>query len=242
MNDHLAFALLVVLPYVAVATLVGASFWRYRRLPFTYSALSTQFLENHHQFWASLAFHWGVLLVLGGHLVAFLVPGQILAWNADPYRLAILEITAMVGGLLALAGIAGYIARLIFHPRVRVVTSRMDVVLLALLAGQILTGIIIALWYPWGSSWYAAVMAPYLWSLVTLSPDAGAVAAMPLLVQTHVLGAWLLIIIFPFTRLVHLLVAPFSYAFWKQQHQRWYADRRLVRTGGRATTRTQARS
>lgn len=242
MNDNLAFALLVVLPYVAIATLVGASIWRYRRLPFTYSALSTQFLENHHQFWASLAFHWGVLLVLGGHLVAFLVPGHILAWNADPYRLLTLEITAMVGGLLALAGIAGYIARRILHPRIRVVTSRMDIILLLLLAAQIVTGIAIALWYPWGSSWYAAVMAPYLWSLATLGPDPGPIAAMPTLVLLHVLGAWLLVIVFPFTRLVHLLVAPFSYAFWKQQHQRWYADRRTVRSSGRGTTQAQPRS
>ena len=72
-------------------------------------------------------------------------------------------------------------------------------------------GIWIAVELRWGSQWYAAVMVPYLRSIFTLDPNISAVSAMPIAVQLHVIGAFLFILLIPFTRLVHFLVAPFHY-------------------------------
>ena len=67
-------------------------------------------------------------------------------------------------------------------------------------------------------------MAPYLWSVVKLSPTVEYVSAMPWLVKIHVINAFLLISFFPFTRLVHILVTPNPYLWRKRQVVRWYTD------------------
>jgi nitrate reductase gamma subunit len=68
-------------------------------------------------------------------------------------------------------------------------------------------------------------MTPYLWSLVRLSPDLGPVAALPFAVKLHVVNAYLVIGLFPFTRLVHVLVVPNPYLWRRPQVVRWYRRR-----------------
>ena len=96
-----------MLPYVAVV--VAA--WSRRSsgiagTRISCTSQSTQFLENRLHFWALVPFHAGILVVLVGHVVAFLVPQGVLAWNAAPARLYVLEAMALAAGLLALAGFA----------------------------------------------------------------------------------------------------------------------------------------
>ena len=44
-------------------------------------------------------------------------------------------------------------------------------------------GVSMAIFYPWGSSWFASNLAPYLWSIFLLNPEINYVAAMPWLVK-----------------------------------------------------------
>jgi nitrate reductase gamma subunit len=97
-----------------------------------------------------------------------------------------------------------------------------DWVIFALLMVQLLTGIEVALRYPWGSSWFAASATPYLWSLLNLNPDISYIAPMPFSVKLHIVNAYVLILLFPFTRLVHILVVPNPYLWRKPQVVRWY--------------------
>ncbi len=211
-----------VLPYVAIFTFLLVSIQRYRGRAFTYSSLSSQFLENREHFYGLVPFHYGILVVLTGHVVAFLVPRGLLAWNAQPVRLYILEASALVFGLLTLVGLLLIILRRLTHPPVRVVTTWADWVVLALLLVQVLSGVYIAIAFPWGSSWFASIAAPYLWSLVRLAPDLGAMAVLPVWVKVHAANAFVLILFFPFTRLVHVLVVPNPYLWRKPQVVRWY--------------------
>jgi nitrate reductase gamma subunit len=219
-----------ILPYVALATFFLVSIQRYRGRAFTYSSLSSQFLENREHFYGLVPFHYGILVVLGGHVVAFLVPRSVLAWNAQPLRLYILEATALVFGLLTLVGLVLIVLRRLTHPPVRVVTTAADWVVLAVLLVQVLSGVYIAIAYPWGSSWFASIAAPYLWSLVRFTPDLAAMAMLPAWVKLHVANAFVLILLFPFTRLVHVLVVPNPYLWRKPQVVRWY--RRPAATRG----------
>jgi nitrate reductase gamma subunit len=210
------------LPYVAFFVFFLVTIRRYRLRAFTYSSLSSQFLENRQHFWGLVPFHYGILVVLTGHLVAFLVPRWILLWNSDPLRLYILEASALVFGMLTVVGLGAAVVRRITVSKVKVVTSPMDWVLLALLIIEVVAGVAVALVHPWGSSWFAATAAPYLWSLLTLNPDISYVTPMPWLVKLHIINAYLLILLFPFTRLVHILVAPTPYLWRKPQVVRWY--------------------
>ncbi len=214
--------LFVVLPYAAIVVCAVATVERYRRHSFSCTSQSSQFLENRLHFWALVPFHAGILIVAAGHLVAFLLPRGVLAWNAVPMRWYVVETATLAAGVLALGGFGLIILRRASVVAVRLGTSRLDWVVYALLLAQLATGVGLAMRYPWGSSWFAAAAAPYLWSLARLQPDVTLVAAMPLLVRAHIVGAWLLLAVFPFSRLVHILVVPNPYLWRAPQVIRWY--------------------
>lgn len=211
-----------VLPYLALGLFFLGTIWRYRTQSFTYSSLSSQFLENQQHFWAVVPFHYGILVVLTGHVIGFLVPRAVLAWNGHPLRLYILEITALVFGLMSLIGLLAVLLRRGSDRKLKRVTSRLDWIIYALLGVQIASGVGLAIFVPWGSSWFAAAAAPYLWSIARLNPDTSFVAGLPWLVKLHLLNAWLVIGLFPFTRLVHILVIPNMYLWRKVQVVRWW--------------------
>lgn len=219
--------LFVVLPYVALFTAVAGMACRYWKQPRTISSFSSQLLENRQQFWAVVLFHYGVLATLIGHGIGLLWPRQVLAWNAKPVRLYVLEAIAIALGTTAFLGIALAIRRRVSTPRLWAVTSIADWLILALLFAQLLSGLAIAFFLPWGAYWYHASAVPYLHSIFTFRPDAAYVAAMPLIVKLHVTGAWLLVLAIPFTRLAHMLVAPLPYLFRKPQVMRWNVARSL---------------
>ncbi len=217
--DQILFA---VLPYLSILTFLLVTIQRYRHQSFSYSSLSSQFLENRHHFWGLVPFHYGILAVTAGHLAGFLLPEHLLAWNSVPARLYATEIGGLVFALLATLGLSAGMVRRWTDPKVRVVTSTSDWIICWMLLAQMVSGIGIAVFYSWGSSWFAASAAPYLWSLVTLAPEIQYVASMPWLVKAHVVGAFVLIGFFPFTRLVHILVIPNPYLWRRPQVVRWW--------------------
>jgi nitrate reductase gamma subunit len=221
--------LFVVFPYVAVIVFVFGAAYRYRQKGFTISSLSSQFLEGKQLFWGTIPFHIGVLVVFVGHLVAFLLPRATLAWNSIPLRLIALEVTAFVFGLSMLIGLAALMFRRLTNPRIRAVTTRMDIAIELLLLGQVVLGCWIALGFRWGSSWFAADLSPYLWSLVTLTPETGAVFALPWVIKLHIAGAFAIAFMVPFTRLVHFVVAPLHYIVRPYQQVIWNWDRKAIR-------------
>ena len=208
-------------PYVALVLAIVVSILRFVWKPFSYSSLSSQFLENKQLFWGSGLWHWGIVWVLTGHLVAFLIPGQILTWNSAPFRLYLLEFTGLTAALLALVGIVALMVRRHTNSRVKVVTTAMDWILLGFLLLQVTTGIDTALRYRWGSSWYASNAAPYLWSLLSLSPRPELIVPLPWLPKIHILSGFSVILLIPFTRLVHFLVVPIFYYWRKPQVVIW---------------------
>lgn len=221
--------LLVVFPYVAVVVFVAGIVYRYRRKGFTISSLSSQFLEGRALFWGTIPFHIGILALFFGHLVAFALPDTLLAWNSRPVRLLLLEGSALVFGLATLIGLAALMARRFTNPRIRAVTTPMDVGIEVLLLAQIVLGVWIAVGYRWGSSWFASDLTPYLRSLATLSPETSAVFAMPWIVKLHVVGAFAILFMIPFTRLAHVIVAPLNYLVRPYQQVIWNWNRRTIR-------------
>ncbi|MCL4279690.1 MAG: respiratory nitrate reductase subunit gamma, partial [Ignavibacteriaceae bacterium] len=98
-----------------------------------------------------------------------------------------------------------------------------------LILSQIFLGLWIAYGYRWGSSWFAAVLSPYLMSIFTLDPQITAVTNLPLVIQLHIAIAFLIVLLIPFSRLVHLLVPPLSYLWRPYQKVIWYWNRKKIR-------------
>jgi nitrate reductase gamma subunit len=215
-----------VFPYVAVALFLVISIWRYRKNAYTVSSLSSQFLESKKLFWGSVPFHLGILTLFFGHLIGFLIPRQVMIWNESPLRLLVLEVTGLTAGLLTLTGLVLLVWRRLTSDRLKPVTSKLDIVLYAVLLFEIVTGLWVAVGQRWGSAWYVHVLAPYLKSLFLFQPDVKLVADLPLVIKLHVVGAFVLFGLFSFTRLMHILVAPVPYLWRRVQLVIWNRDRR----------------
>jgi len=232
----------VVFPYIVIVVFLVAAIYRYRSSSFGFSSLSSQFLEGKQGFWGTVPFHWAILLLFLGHLVMFLFPDAVLLFNSNPVRLIAHEAVAFTFGIVAFVGLLVLIARRLSNARLRVVTSPMDLVIELLLLVQIFLGCWIALGYRWGSSWFAADLSPYLWSIFQLDPQANAVNAMPLVIKLHIIGAFLILLLVPFSRLVHFLVAPLPYIWRPYQVVIWYWDRKYIRRPDRAWAEERPRN
>ncbi len=222
--------LFIVLPYLALTIFFIGTIYRYRNVKFQISSLSSEFLEGKRLFWGSVPFHWGMLFLFFGHLIAFLIPKSVLLWNSHPVRLLVLEVAAFAFGLSMFVGLANLIYRRWTNDRIRVVTSWMDHVVELLLVAQVFLGLWIAYEFRWGSSWFASSLTPYLWSIFLLEPRIDAVVAMPLVVQLHIIGAYLIVLMFPFSRLMHALVAPIDYLWRPYQRVIWNWNKDNVRS------------
>lgn len=221
--------LFIALPYVAITVFLIGTVYRYRGTKFKFSSLSSEFLEGKKLFFGSVPFHYGIIFLFFGHLVAFLFPREVLLWNDQPVRLLILEISAFIFGISAFVGMFLLIIRRKTHPRIQMVSTKMDLIIEILILSQIFLGLWIAYGYRWGSSWFAAVLSPYLMSIFTLDPQITAVTNLPLVIQLHIAIAFLIVLLIPFSRLVHLLVPPLSYLWRPYQKVIWYWNRKKIR-------------
>lgn len=213
-----------VLPYVVVVLAIAVAVLRWKMHPFSVSSLSSQLLESRQLYWGSVPFHWGLAVILVAHLAALILPEGFELWNGDPARLYLLEITGLALAAWAGFGLAVLLYRRFRSPRIRRVTRWTDLLVLAIIGAQIVTGMWMAAGYRWGSFWGTAVMVPYVRSLITLSPDSGYIEPLPLVLKLHVLGFFAFVAVLPFTRLVHIFTLPLGYL--TRPWQRVVANRR----------------
>jgi nitrate reductase gamma subunit len=198
-------------PYAVAVLAVIVTALRWRRAAFTVSSLSSQLLESRLLYWGSVPFHWGLSLILVGHLAGLLVPGGIEAWNGRPVRLYVLEATGLVLALWAGFGLIVLVYRRLTSARIRAVTTPMDLVVLAVIGVQIFSGVWVAVAHRWGSAWGPGVLGSYVRSLLVLQPEPGYVDPLPLMVKVHVLAFFVFLGLFPFSRLVHIVTLPVQY-------------------------------
>jgi len=214
-----------VFPYVALALAVAVGIYRYGIDRYSWSSQSSQFLESRALYWGSVPWHYAILLILLAHLLAVLFPTGWGVLLGRPVRLYLLEVTGMVLGSATVLAVVLLLLRRVLDERIAAVTSRMDWLVLALLLVQVVTGLYIAFTLRWGGVWYVHTVAPWLRSLVILQPDIQYLAAMPLVVKLHAFNAFLLIAVFPFSRLVHVVSVPLSYLTRPYQVVVWYRNR-----------------
>jgi respiratory nitrate reductase gamma subunit len=207
----------VILPYLAIATFVVGHVWRFKRDQFTWTTRSTQLLESR---WLKLGgplFHFGLLAVIGGHVIGILIPQSLTDWlgiSETTYRV-FSAVMGTLAGTAMLAGLVILIVRRLRDPRVAATTRSMDVAVMALLAFMVATG----MWNTVvqnlinGGYNYRQTVSPWFRGLFLLDPKASLMTrgAIPLSYQLHAAGGWLLIMIWPFSRLVHAWSVPFGY-------------------------------
>jgi nitrate reductase gamma subunit len=203
--------LFIVLPYAALALFLFVTPYRYFSNRLTWSAYSTQFLEGKTLYWGSNAWHYGIIPIVIAHLPGIIAPDATKAVLANRQALILLESIGLGLGLFALFGCLVLAVRRAKTPMLKSVTSVGDWVLLSLLAVQAATGVYTGLFMRWGSQWYLHTAVPYLHSLLVFNPQVEYMADFPLVFKLHAAGAFLIVGLLPFTKLVHLLFLPVAF-------------------------------
>jgi nitrate reductase gamma subunit len=207
------FLLWVALPYLCIASFTVGHIWRYRRDQFMWTARSTQLLERNLLMIGSVLFHLGMLAAIGGHLLGILVPRS--ATEAVGISDGAYHWLAVMGGLaasaLVAAGIAVLAHRRLTVDRVAATTLRSDRILYPLLVLTIVAGIAATIETVADRYAYRETVSPWFRGIFALQPDGALMAEARFVFQLHVVTAWLLFAIWPFTRLVHVWSVPVTY-------------------------------
>ena len=204
-----------IYPYIALTVLILGSIARYERDPFTWKTSSSQLLRRKQLVIGSSLFHVGVLIIFFGHLVGLLTPIQV--FDALGIGHGFKQVLAVVAG-----GIAGVMALvgglMLFHrrwtdPRIRKTSSFADIAILALLLIQLVLGlgtIFVSLQHLDGHE-MTTFMA---WALGIFTFDGQAasyISEAALIFKIHLFLGLTIFLLFPFTRLVHMLSVPLRY-------------------------------
>ncbi|MFF2516518.1 respiratory nitrate reductase subunit gamma [Streptomyces sp. NPDC058086] len=205
----------VVLPYVALAVFILGHVWRYRYDKFGWTTRSSQLYESRLLRIGSPLFHFGILVVLLGHIGGLVIPKS---WTETA---GISEHTYHIGAVVlgTIAGVAtvGGLAILIYRRRtvgpVFSATTRNDKAMYVSLALTIVLGLsaTVAANVVGGGYDYRETISPWFRSIFYLQPEPDLMADAPVLFQLHAISALLLFAFWPFTRLVHMLTAPVGY-------------------------------
>jgi nitrate reductase gamma subunit len=206
----------IILPYVAIATFVVGTWWRYRADQFGWTSGSTQLFEQKILGWAGPMFHYGALAAVGGHVIGLMIPKsftEAVGISENTYRW-FSAIAGAVAGVVCVIGFVGLVYRRSTNVRVRRTTSRTDLLVYSLLVVLIGMGCYMTIGHnlitktPYD---YRDSMSLWWRSLFKLQPDVEAVQDANAVYQVHAIVAWAFWAMFPFSRLVHAWSIPLQY-------------------------------
>jgi nitrate reductase gamma subunit len=206
-----------VLPYLVVVVLVGGTVWRYRYDKFGWTTRSSELHESRLLRIGSPLFHFGLLVVIAGHVIGLVVPK---AWTdavgigQTAYHVQALLLGA-IAGFSTLVGVGILVYRRRTTGPVFAATTRNDKLMYVVLVAAIVAGLATTLLGAAGGEEhnYRLTVAPWFRSLFVLRPDVAAMDAAGPAFQLHTLIGMALFAIWPFTRLVHAFTAPLQYLF-----------------------------
>lgn len=204
-----------VLPYLSLTVFIGGHLFRYATDRYGWGSHSSQILESRILRWASPLFHYGVIAVILGHLAGIAVPLSVYRAMGVPAEFyhGFAVVTGGVAGAATILGLLGLIWRRLGVRRVRVTSRVADWVVLGLLLVVTLSGWTAAVIHNLsvGTYEYRATVAPWFRELFLLHPRPELMTAVPLVFRVHVVLSFVLYMVWPFTRLVHVWSLPLAY-------------------------------
>lgn len=209
-----------VYPYIALAVLFIGTWARYDHGQFTWKAHSSQMLSKQYMAWASGLFHVGILVIFFGHLVGLLAPKWSYEWLITPGQKQVLAVVVGgIAGVMCLIGGAMLAWRRLTNPRVRASSTFADTMIICVLVVQVALGLLTII--PTMGHLDGSEMLKFsAWAqgIFTLQGGAAAhIADVHWIYKTHIFLGLTIFVLFPFTRLVHMLSVPVEYFGRKYQ-------------------------
>ena len=199
-----------VFPYLCLTTFMVGHGYRYVTDRYHWNARSSEFLEKKTLFYGSFLFHWGIVGTLLGHVGGLLIPQKYfdLAGIDSHTHLKLAYWAGLAVGLAAVVGALLLLRRRLTNPRVQAAGTLNDTITIGSLVFVIGVGFYNVVFGHFGVLY---TVAPWIRGIVTFTPDASLMRAVPLSYKVHVISALALLAFSPFSRLVHIWSAPVFY-------------------------------
>ncbi|MGD9868082.1 MAG: respiratory nitrate reductase subunit gamma [Hyphomicrobiales bacterium] len=222
MSDWINTFVFGIYPYICLAVFAIGCMLRYDLEPYTWRSGSSQLLRRRQLVLGSVLFHVGVLIVFFGHLVGLLTPIEIFDWigisHGAKQMMAI--VVGGIAGVFALIGGLVLLHRRLFDARIRTTSSFADIAILAILVVQLGLGlgtIPVSMQHLDGGE-----MVTFMsWAQGIFTFQSGVadyVRDSHWIFKAHLFLGLTIFLLFPFTRLVHMLSAPVRY-LWRPGYQ-----------------------
>nr|WP_299244318.1 respiratory nitrate reductase subunit gamma [uncultured Halomonas sp.] len=201
-------------PYLAGTVFLVGSLLRFDHGQFTWKTGSSQMLSSKNMRLASNLFHIGIIVIFFGHLFGMLTPHWIYAPFLSAGTKQILAIlVGGIAGVLVLIGGGMLLYRRLNNPRVKASSSPMDTAILAILVFQAGLGIV-TVFFSLGhlDGEMMLTLASWAQSIVFFSGGAADyMAEVSWIYKLHIFLGLTIILLFPFSRLVHVWSIPLGY-------------------------------
>lgn len=214
-SDWINVFLYGIYPYIALTVCVFGCWARFDLSQYTWKTGSSQMLQPKGMRMASNLFHVGILIILLGHFFGMFTPHAVYSvFITAPQKQVLAMAAGGIAGLICLVGLVMLIIRRFTDPRVSHTSSFGDKLLLLVLLAQLILGLCTIVV---STSHLDGVMmmnlASWAQNLAILRPvyAASLVEQVGLVYKLHMFLGTTLILLVPFTRLVHIISAPIWY-------------------------------
>lgn len=221
-----------IYPYICLTVLLVGSLIRFDREPYSWKSDSSQILRNGQLKLGSNLFHYGVLVVILGHFVGFLMPESLVLWLMSPTQHMLLAMVAGgIAGLIAIIGMSILIHRRLYYRRIRGNSRRWDIAILIMLWLQLALGLATV---PFSAQHMDGAeferLVAYVQSIVYFQGGGATILqGIPWVYKLHILLGFTIFLVSPFTRMVHIWSGVGSLAYLVRPYQ-------LVRKRGGSVT------
>jgi nitrate reductase gamma subunit len=215
MQGFIHTAAFAVYPYIALSVFLIGSLVRFDTDQYGWRSKSSQFLRRRQLVWGSILFHVGIIGILLGHGVGLLTPVAVFEFLgiSHGFKQMMAIVVGGICGIACFAGLAMLLHRRLFDNRIRRTSSPADIGVLLILLAQLSLGLLtipLSLGHLDGAMMVRFMS--YVQGIVTFRPgEAAQIANVPLIFKLHMFLGFTILLIFPFTRLVHVWSAPLGY-------------------------------
>lgn len=217
--NHLLFG---VYPYIALAIMIIGSVLRYDREPYSWRSGSSQLLRRKQLMWGSVLFHVGVIFLFFGHAVGLLTPHFIYEHFISAESKQLLAIIAgSIAGTVCFIGISMLAHRRLFDARIRATSTFSDTAILLILWVQLVLGLLtVPFSFQHSDGSVMLRLSEWAQRILTFRTEGTAdlIAGLAFPYQAHILLGLTIFLLFPFSRLVHMLSVPVRY-LWRPGYQ-----------------------
>ncbi len=214
MDNYINNLLFTYFPHIALAIFFFGLVTRLVLINRTVQAESTQLLADKKVKLGSNLFHVGIIFVFFGHLTLF-IPEWLyhMVMTTETKRVIALTLGSFFG-LMALVGMFILVIRRYNDPRIKANSSFQDYFILLLLLAEVVLGLSAVAGTVTAPIEKYAALSEWAQAVVTFQPNAGDILLHhSIQYKLHIVIGLFIFMIFPYTKLMHILVFPFVYVF-----------------------------